>query len=89
MPNSIERLETLELGNNDLEGSLPDLGSISALTALAIRDNRIIGIIPEGILGLNLTAFIAQNNMMTVSEKSNLLASRLRFCPYLVTCVDN
>ncbi|GAB4578464.1 MAG: hypothetical protein Fur0022_11990 [Anaerolineales bacterium] len=62
---NLVNLQTLELGNGNLAGQIPDLSNMTQLEYLNLYDNRLTGSIPEALGNLFLLKFIAvgKNNL--------------------------
>ena len=74
---SVEDTDSLELGSNNLTGSIPpEIGNLTNLTYLFIYDNQLTGEIPESICNLFGGYFIPyiDNNQL---------------CPPYPSCVEN
>ncbi|MEE3195875.1 MAG: leucine-rich repeat domain-containing protein, partial [Candidatus Neomarinimicrobiota bacterium] len=95
-------LTYLNLGNNQLTGSIPsEIGNLTNLTSLSLMINQLTGSIPPEIGNLtNLTGLGLHDNQLTgdipniicdldIEWSSNLNISNNQLCPPYPSCVED
>ena len=80
---SLTSLTTLDLSDNQLSGTIPDLSSLTSLTTLNLRDNQLSGTIPDlstltQLQTLNLSANQLSGTIPDLSTLTQLQTLNLR-----------
>ncbi|GAV74792.1 LRR_1 domain-containing protein/LRRNT_2 domain-containing protein/Malectin_like domain-containing protein [Cephalotus follicularis] len=71
---NLTALTSIELGNNTLSGSIPDLSSLRMLEILHLEDNQLSGEIPPSLGNMaSLNELFLQNNNLTGQVPSSLI----------------